>query len=87
MEVCSIPSTCPWTVTTVFGILRGIRKIDRQIFLSGGLDAKNVREAIRMVHPDWVDVSSSVEKVPGKKDPAKIKEFIQAVKGLTENRI
>lgn len=57
--------------------LGGFRK---PIFLSGGLNAKNVAEAIKQVRPDWVDVSSSVETKPGKKDYKKIKELVEAVK-------
>jgi phosphoribosylanthranilate isomerase len=60
--------------------LTDIDKINRPIFLSGGLTAKNVSRAINTVHPDWVDVSSSVESSPGKKDHKKVREFIKAVK-------
>jgi phosphoribosylanthranilate isomerase len=56
-------------------------ELKRPVFLSGGLTDKNVKEAIKIVHPDWVDVSSSVEIRPGKKDHRKVKEFIKAVKG------
>jgi len=54
--------------------------IDCPVFLAGGLTDKNVLEAIEIVRPDWVDVSSSVESVPGKKDHKKIQRFIEAVK-------
>lgn len=63
-----------------WNLLSKIDRIKEQIFLSGGLDAKNVREAIKIIHPDWVDVSSSVEVKPGKKDYKKVKEFIEAIK-------
>ncbi|MEA3078981.1 MAG: phosphoribosylanthranilate isomerase [Sphingomonadales bacterium] len=50
--------------------------------LSGGLDAANVAEALRVTHPPAVDVSSGVERAPGEKDPDKIREFIRAARGL-----
>jgi phosphoribosylanthranilate isomerase len=46
--------------------------------LSGGLDAANVAEAIRITRAPAVDVSSGVESAPGVKDPEKIREFIRA---------
>lgn len=55
-------------------------KIKRPVFLSGGLNENNVREAIRMFKPEWVDVSTSVEISPGKKDRFKLKRFISSVK-------
>lgn len=55
-------------------------ELKSQIFLSGGLNRKNVKRAVKRVHPQWVDVSSSVEILPGEKDSKKIKEFINAAK-------
>lgn len=48
--------------------------------LSGGLDATNIREAIRLTGATMVDVSSGVEEARGVKSPKKIKAFLKAVK-------
>ena len=53
--------------------------------LAGGLNAANVAEAISRTTPAGVDVSSGVESAPGRKDPRKVEEFINTVRGqLTE---
>lgn len=53
----------------------------RPWMLSGGLTTENVGEALKVLSPDAVDVSSGVEDAPGRKNADKIRAFIQAVKG------
>jgi phosphoribosylanthranilate isomerase len=51
-----------------------------RIILAGGLTPENVGAAIRSVQPYAVDVASGVEAKPGKKDHARVKEFIDEVR-------
>ena len=50
------------------------------IILAGGLRAENVAEGIAAIGPWGVDVASGVESLPGKKDPAKLKAFVESVR-------
>jgi phosphoribosylanthranilate isomerase len=54
--------------------------LDIPFMLSGGLDAGNVGEALRITRAPGVDVSSGVERLPGQKDPDKIRGFIRAAR-------
>lgn len=60
-----------------------------RMILAGGLHAGNVGPALVRVRPFGVDVSSAVESAPGRKDPRRIREFINAVRtaqsGMSES--
>ncbi len=62
-----------------WSILRGAN-FGKRVILSGGLSAENVEEAVGIVRPYAVDVSSGVEDSPGRKNHLKIRQFIQAVR-------
>lgn len=52
--------------------------------VSGGLDASNVAEALRITRAGGVDISSGVESAPGIKDPDMIRDFIRAARVTEE---
>ena len=51
-----------------------------RVMLAGGLNSGNVADAIAQVKPWGVDVSTGIEKRPGRKDPVKMRDFIRVAK-------
>lgn len=66
-----------------WSILAG-REFSKPWMLGGGLNADNIGEALSILRPDAVDVSSGVESSRGQKDPVKIKAFISRTTAATK---
>lgn len=60
-----------------------IAAVNKPIILAGGLTPENVKQAIEIVHPFAVDVSSGVESAPGIKDKEKIAAFMRQIVGCS----
>lgn len=58
-----------------------VRGAGRPVILSGGLNPHNVAEAVRLVRPAAVDAASGVERAPGVKDAALMRDFVAAARG------
>lgn len=67
-----------------WNMINQLEKTEKLFILSGGLNADNVKEAIKYVNPDGVDVSSGVEysKERVGKDLSKVDKFISAVRDI-----
>jgi phosphoribosylanthranilate isomerase len=65
--------TVPWDLLAEF-------RPGVPLILAGGLTPDNVSVAIRTVRPWAVDVASGVEASPGRKDPDKVRRFIDHVR-------
>jgi phosphoribosylanthranilate isomerase len=65
--------TAPWQLLADF-------RPPVPLLLAGGLTPENVAEAVRLVRPYGVDVASGVEQSPGRKNPEKIKRFLDAAR-------
>jgi phosphoribosylanthranilate isomerase len=64
-----------------WSLVRGVRERSRFLLLAGGLGPENVRAAIEAVRPDGVDASSRLDATPGRKDHARVRAFVEAVRG------
>ncbi len=63
-----------------WSLAEGAPLAGHRLLLAGGLDADNVAAAIRRVRPWGVDVATGVESRPGRKDPARLRAFLNAAK-------
>jgi phosphoribosylanthranilate isomerase len=63
-----------------WGLVRQVREKASFLMLAGGLTPENVRMAVTALRPDGVDVSTGVELAPGRKDAAKVRAFVEAVR-------
>ena len=61
-------------------LAKSLAGITTPVFLSGGLNERNLKKAIRTVRPQWVDASSCLEERPGKKDHRRVARFVAAAK-------
>src|ERR1035441_7051063 len=71
-----------------WNILKQIKSSsDVPIILSGGLNTQNVIDPVNDLKPYAVDVNSGVEESPGKKDPKKMKDFIDIVSYISGSKV
>lgn len=57
-----------------------VRGLPGRVVLAGGLGPDNVKEAIAVARPWGVDACSRLESAPGRKDAARVREFVRAVR-------
>ncbi|MGA7226934.1 MAG: phosphoribosylanthranilate isomerase [Acidimicrobiia bacterium] len=69
---------------TSWSLLSELPRRDRLI-VAGGLGPGNVADAVRLIGPLGVDVSSGIEKSPGEKDPAMMRAFVAAARSVSSD--
>ena len=79
-----VPGQAGGTGATFDWRLLDRKKIGNYFMLAGGLNPENVAQAIKTVRPWAVDVSSGVEREPGRKDRGRIEAFMNAVRRTDE---
>jgi phosphoribosylanthranilate isomerase len=70
--------TIDWTVAAAAAVRR-------PLFLSGGLNAANIHEAVTRVRPYGVDLSSGLEIAPGIKDPARVRAVFDVLNSIPDD--
>lgn len=74
-------------MTADWGVIRGLaHERSVPVYLGGGLHAENIFNALQTVKPAGIDVCSGVESSPGKKDPQKLRQFIEVLASLRAGR-
>ena len=67
-------------IRTDWNVATRIVEAGKRLYLAGGLSAENVTDAIRTVQPYSVDACSLLESSKGKKDPEKVRRFVENAK-------
>lgn len=62
-------------------LAKKIKEQDKSLIISGGLSSINIEKALTQINPDFVDISSSLEISPGKKNHKLMYEFFEKIKG------
>ena len=71
-----------------WNVIKQVKSVSEvPIILSGGLNAQNVIDPVNALRPYAVDVNSGVEESPGKKDPKKMKDFIDIVSYISGAKV
>ena len=69
----------PFDWNALLPIVARIKQL-KPVIIAGGLTAENVPDAVHKFEPWGVDVASGVETEPGRKDEARVRAFVQAVR-------
>lgn len=71
-------------LTSDWSVVRELmQEVEVPVLLAGGINPENAAAALESLDPDGIDLCSGVEAAPGKKDPAKVRKLMLAVKGLS----
>jgi len=65
--------TCDWEAAAAI-----VRRCQAPVLLAGGLGPENLREALEATGAAGLDLSSSLEREPGRKDPARLRQLAVA---------